>query len=1032
MTTNASPPSETFIGAGETGTIIRTRDWSTTPVGPIDTWPQSLRTALSICLNSKQPMFVWWKTGERLTIFYNDAYIPIAGAKHPEQIGSDCWSAKGWAEMRPYLQPLVDQVFGEGAASWRDNMLLPLYRQESFLEEGYFSFSYSPIYGEAGDVAGMHCSTTETTKQVLGERRLKLLRDLGTGVAFAEVAEVAKHAGEQLASNLRDIPFALLYLVEPDGTRASLAAASLLARGTAASPETIELGANAARAPWPLAEVFESKAMTRVRGVRATLPADLPTESWSEPPDEAVVLPIEPPGRDRLIGFLVVGLSPRLHFDHDYESFLRLVVGHVGANLTSARTVEAERERAEKLAELDRAKTAFFSNVSHEFRTPLTLVLGPLEDSLADTRDPLSPGQRARAELARRNGLRLLKLVNTLLDFARIEAGRAHASFVPTDLATLTADLASNFRSAVDKAGMRLVVDCPALPEAVFVDPSMWEKIVLNLLSNAFKFTFEGEIRVTLRARGERVELAVRDTGTGIPAEELPHVFERFHRVRDARGRSHEGSGIGLALVRELVKLHGGEIDVESTPGRGSTFRLSIPVHQTQPSATGAAAGKRALAPSSVGPEAFLAEIAQWSSEHEPPSAGAVSPIEASTSENPAEVAAPNARILVADDNTDMRAYIARLLSPHWHVTTVTNGVEALAAARVDPPDLILSDVMMPGLDGLALLRALRADDRTRTIPVVLLSARAGEEATVEGLASGADAYLVKPFSANELRARVSAQLALSALRQEAVRKERAHAEETRRLLEEARTATRARDDMVAVVTHDLRAPLAAIRTAAELIQHARVQGDSDRVRSKASLIERSVDAMVRLIGDLLDISSIESGTLTVTPRPEHVGPILEQLRDTFGATAHEKGVALTFDVEPGLAAPAVDKDRVVQALSNLVGNAIKFTAGGGRVEVSVKREDGGILFAVRDTGIGISAEAMDHIFDRFWHSAQQGRTGHGLGLSIAKGIIEAHGGTLQVESERGRGSTFSFVLDAPGVRAVDAPRRDRPRLSAS
>ncbi len=280
-----------------------------------------------------------------------------------------------------------------------------------------------------------------------------------------------------------------------------------------------------------------------------------------------MVLPIPAPNHGGLAGLLALGVSPRRVWDGPYRAFFDLVAGHIGTALADAGAHEAERRRAEALAEIDRAKTAFFSNVSHEFRTPLTLMLGPVEDALADVDEPLPPGQRERLETAHRSGLRLLKLVNALLDFSRIEAGRARASFEPTDLAALTAELASNFRSACEKAGLRLVVDCPPLPEPVFVDRDMWEKVVLNLVSNAFKFTLEGEVVVRLAPVGGAVELSVSDTGTGIPAGELPRIFERFHRVDGARGRTHEGTGIGLALVQELVRLHGGSVRAESTSG---------------------------------------------------------------------------------------------------------------------------------------------------------------------------------------------------------------------------------------------------------------------------------------------------------------------------------------------------------------------------------------------------------------------------------------------------------------------------------
>jgi len=391
------------------------------------------------------------------------------------------------------------------------------------------------------------------------------------------------------------------------------------------------------------------------------------------------------------------------------------------------------------------------------------------------------------------------------------------------------------------------------------------------------------------------------------------------------------------------------------------------------------------VASSGASVEAFLSEIEQWT-DHTAPV------VAVSTGGRSHE------RILIVDDNADMRAYITRQLASQWHVESAHDGLEALAAAQRMPPDLIVADVMMPRMDGLALVRALRADERTRTIPIVLLSARAGEEATIEGLASGADDYLIKPFSANELQARVAAQLSVARLRQEALLK--------------AQAATRSREDTLAIVSHDLRTPLAAIRTAATLIKRVRLEGEqADRVRDRATMIERSVDAMDRLIADLLDISGLESGTLTIDKQPHAVGDIVAEIGELFGATAHEAGLSLSIEVADGAVLVSVDRHRIVQVLSNLVGNALKFTPPGGRIRVCAASTRDGVQFQVIDTGPGIAAETMNHIFDRYWHSSQEDRRGHGLGLSIAKGIVEAHGGTLRVETELGHGSTFSFVI---------------------
>ncbi|HEY6399780.1 MAG TPA: ATP-binding protein, partial [Blastocatellia bacterium] len=472
--------------------------------------------------------------------------------------------------------------------------------------------------------------------------------------------------------------------------------------------------------------------------------------------------------------------------------------------IADARAYEEETARAEALAEIDRAKTAFFSNVSHEFRTPLTLMLGPLEDMLAE--GGLPPPTRERLEVAHRNSMRLLKLVNTLLDFSRLEAGRVEAVYEPTNLAALTVDLAGVFRSAIEKAGLNLIVDCPPLEEPVYVDREMWEKIVLNLLSNAFKFTFEGEIRVTLRRAGRRstgingdtvshgeasltddpiaaarvtaplVELIVRDTGTGIPAEELPRLFERFHRIKGARGRTFEGSGIGLALVQELVNLHGGAVRVESEIDRGSAFTVTIPLGKSHLPADRVEA-ERMLATTGLRGEAYLEEALRWLPEEDGATGrqgdGAIGSaerrqIEDTVSPRRPVALSPRPKVLLADDNADMREYLRRLLGRRYEVEAVVDGLSALNAARERPPDLALADVMMPGLDGFELLRELRADERLKTVPVILISARAGEEAVAFGLEAGADDYLVKPFSARELLARVDSVLKLARVRREA------------------------------------------------------------------------------------------------------------------------------------------------------------------------------------------------------------------------------------------------------------------------
>ena len=426
------------------------------------------------------------------------------------------------------------------------------------------------------------------------------------------------------------------------------------------------------------------------------------------------------------------------------------------------------RDANQKLAKLDQAKTNFFSNISHEFRTPLTLILGSLEETLGNAASALSPGQSATLAAAHRNSFRLLKLVNALLEFTRLEAGRVKGAFHPLDLARATAQSASLFESAFVEAGLAFTIDCKPLREPVYADPEMWDKIVLNLLSNAFKFTHSGGVTLSLQGHAGGACLTVRDTGIGMPEEELPNLFQRFHRIEGSEGRSHEGSGIGLALVKELVDLHGGAISVESAEGRGSAFHVSIPFGKSHLPADRV---KEAPVPDHSGlrAEPYIVEARSWL----PSPREDIRDEESLDSESARAATNAMPRVVLADDNADMRDYMGRLLSrAGFEVITVSNGEKALASCLADPPDLVLTDVMMPKLDGFGLVAKLRSHERTALLPIILLSARAGEDARVEGLKSGADDYLVKPFGARELLARADTAVRLAHARKEAMSRE--------------------------------------------------------------------------------------------------------------------------------------------------------------------------------------------------------------------------------------------------------------------
>ena len=742
---------------GEMGALVRAYDWSRSWIGPPEEWSQSLKMMVNFLLANRFPLLLWW--GPRYISIYNDAYRPVLGTKHPKALGQPC--SECWSEIWDVLKPLIDTPFRGGPATWLDDFELEIHRH-GFKEESHFTIAYSPVPDETAPrgIGGVLATVHEITEKVIGERRLALLRELGTRSANAKSAEMAcMAAAETLARSPKDVPFALIYLLEAGSTNARFVAATGLTdesqyghRSTLAVTD-----AGVMDGPWPLADALRAETTIVVHDLASRL-SHVPPGPWSDPPSCAVVVPIRSNTAHQLAGLLVAGVSARLRLNDQYNSFYELVAAQIATAIANARAYEEERKRAEALAEIDRAKTAFFSNVSHEFRTPLALMLAPVEEAATNSATPAAV--RTQLELARRNALRLLKLVNTLLDFSRIEAGRVQASYEPTDLAAMTRDLAANFRSAVERAALTLDVECDALDEPVYVDREMWEKIVLNLLSNAFKFTLQGRIGVSLHREEMQAVLEVCDTGVGIPDHELSRVFERFHRVEGTIGRTQEGSGIGLALVHELVKLHGGSISAASEAGRGTTFRVSVPFGTAHLPGDRIKVS-RTLSSTAVGARAFIEEALRWIPDTDGsssvPTAG-----DESVPPTPDRFApGAGARILLADDNADMRAYLRDLLSSAYTVETVIDGEQALQAARRTRPDLILSDIMMPRLDGLGLLKAVRADEALRDIPVVLLSARAGEEARVEGLDAGADDYLVKPFSARELLARIGGRLEL-------------------------------------------------------------------------------------------------------------------------------------------------------------------------------------------------------------------------------------------------------------------------------
>ncbi|WP_428664286.1 ATP-binding protein [Runella sp.] len=750
MEVNPKKIPEFLSGGGEMGERIRNFDWTKTPLGEPEQWEQSLKTCVRIMLTSSQPIWIGW--GSELIKLYNDPYKAIVGGKHPEALGQP--AAVVWREIWKDIEPMLRRVMDKNEGTYVERQLLIMERN-GYPEETYYTFSYTPVPGDKGGTAGMFCANTDDTSQVLSERQLATLTDLGKNLLNAtNDSEVYQKAIEVVEQQPKDFPFAVLYQVSEEGN------VLLRKQKTPVElPETFafeQMNRRIRPEVFPeLDEVLQTGKSAIIENLRTKI-ADLPSGPWQDSPDKALVLPILQSHHKTPFGVLFVGINPYRQIDDKYRSFFGLVADQIATAIANMHALEEERKRAAALEELDKSKTIFFSNISHEFRTPLTLMLGPLEELMTASESSLNNGERQKLETTHRNAMRLLKLVNTLLDFSRLESGRQKASFSLVDLSAYTKNLASNFQSIIEKAGLAFIVKADTIPEPVYVDRQMWEKIVFNLLSNAFKYTLEGRITVSLYFKDHRAILEVEDTGSGIPVNELPHMFERFHRVQNTTGRTFEGTGIGLSLVKELVGLHSGTIGVQSTEGKGSVFTVSIPC------------GKEHISePLIVDNEGYIDDAS--SDVYLQESAGLLETISAK-GQNGALLPDGNKNnrqptILVVDDNADMRGHIQTLLQKTYRVVTANNGKEALTLLPSVNPALILSDIMMPVMDGIQLLKEVKDNQQTAQIPVVLLTARAGEESKIEGYETGADDYLVKPFSAKELLARVRSQIKIAGTR---------------------------------------------------------------------------------------------------------------------------------------------------------------------------------------------------------------------------------------------------------------------------
>ncbi len=732
---------EFLTGGGEMGERIRNFDWKNSPLGEPEHWEQSLKTCVRIMLRSSQPIWIGW--GKELIKLYNDAYIDIVRGKHPFALGQP--ASVVWKDIWNDIEPLLTSAMVRDEGTYVESQLLIMERS-GFPEETYYTFSYTPVLGDDGKPAGIICYNTADTDRIINERSIDTLNKLSRNTLGVKTEkEIFETTASALSENQFDFPFTLFYKISDDATEAELNAYSVIPPGHKAAPLLIDLRVQDPQG-WNIRKILETREPAMLYDLNERFGL-LPTGKWDIQPSRAIVIPVLLKGKENPAAVLIAALNPFRQPDDKYLNFLRLLTEQFSQALFNVHVMEEERARAIALEELDKSKTIFFSNISHEFRTPLTLILGTIEELIQDTD---TPKNLERIELAHRNAMRMLKLVNTLLDFSRIESGRQQAVYVPVDLVTHTKNLVSNFRSITEKAGLQLNINTESIDQPVFVDRQMWEKIVFNLLSNAFKYTMEGSITVSISSTGTHAIFSVQDTGIGIPEKEIPHMFERFHRVEHTTGRTYEGTGIGLSLIKELVHLHGGSISLESKLGKGSTFIVSIPL------------GKEHLpqAKISLHPMELAEEISNFYIDEATALLEPLKPHVATESVKTSAKKEP--LVMIVDDNADMLQHIQSLIGKKYKTVTAVNGREALDKIKMQSPSVIISDVMMPVMDGIQLLKEVRKDPQTQNIPVILITARAGEESKIEGYSIGADDYLVKPFSAKELIARITSQINLS------------------------------------------------------------------------------------------------------------------------------------------------------------------------------------------------------------------------------------------------------------------------------
>jgi len=673
-----------------------------------------------------------------------------------------------------------------------------------------------------------------------------------------------------------------------------------------------------------------------------------------------------------------------------------------------------------RLQNLDELKTQVFANVSHELRTPLTLILGPIQD--LQQAKGLDAEQRNSLAVVERNAHLLLGHVNDLLELSRADAVGVELNCKPTDVHSLLRALSASFRPLADNLGIAYHVDLQLDSQARSVDAQKLERIAMNLLANAFKFTPSGG-RVTLRVEisNERAAaeprtllvLTVDDSGPGVPVEDRERVFERFRQLDGKPNRAFSGTGLGLSIVREFVTAFAGTVHVEDSALGGARFVVRLPTEVAENQAD----SERDSFPVSVS----SAEMQ------------ALRPRPLPSSEKDQLVDLP--LVLVVEDNPDMNRFVCSSLSGEFRVASAFDGKQALLRLEHLLPDLIVTDFMMPHMSGDEFVHVLRTKPELIDIPVLVLTARDHIEVRVRVLSAGVQDWLTKPFTVPELVARarnlVSARRARSILRTELATREfdvgelaEQLAERKRRLeslaaslsdaLEHAELASRFKTSLLRLVSHELRTPLGALQLQLERLSGEHRGPLNDAQQQLILRMRRSLARLTDTIQSLLEYARIESGRLELFVESFDLRELAQSVVDDFAPQAEAKGLGLWLEAMQGDARFESDARLVRLVLVNLVANALKFTEHG-RVVVSLSVGTEECQLRVQDTGPGIEPNVQTAIFEPFFQGESAGHRqytqGAGLGLSLVREMLHALGGSVELSSDLGAGSTFRISV---------------------